>query len=270
MDTTGTRQRRRKPSRQARLWLAAALLASLAAVASCAAQQQALAPGSPPQAEEEVPDPLEEINRAVFQLNELLDLVILRPLSEVYQTILPDPVRDSVRNFLRNLGSPVVFVNDVLQGRGERAQITFGRFIVNTTLGVGGLFDVAAGMDAPYHSEDFGQTLGVWGLKPGIYLVVPILGPSTTRDAAGRLGDVLLNPLTYLYAAGDVEYLPFVFNAAGAVDLRARNTELIDQLKRDALDYYILIRSIYLQIRESEIRNGQLDSDSPALRLQIQ
>lgn len=270
MNTTGTSQRRRKPSHQARLWLAAALLASLAAVAGCAAQQQALAPGPPPPQQEEVPDPLEEINRAVFQLNELLDLVILRPLSEVYRTILPEPVRDSVRNFLRNLGSPVVFINDVLQGQGERAQITLGRFIVNTTLGVGGLFDVAAGMGAPYHSEDFGQTLGVWGLKPGIYLVLPILGPSTTRDAAGRLGDVLLNPLTYVYSANNLEYLPFTFGAAGAVDLRARNIELVDQLKRDALDYYILMRSIYLQIRESEIRNGRAQGDGPERNLEIQ
>jgi phospholipid-binding lipoprotein MlaA len=270
MDTTGISQRRRGPSRLARLWLAAALIASLAALAGCAAQHQASSPGSPPPQQEEVPDPLEELNRAIFQLNELLDLVVLRPLSEAYKAILPDPVRDAVRNFLRNLGSPVVFINNVLQGQGERAQITLGRFIVNTTLGVGGLFDVAAGMGAPYHSEDFGQTLGVWGLKPGIYLVLPILGPSTTRDAVGRVGDVLLNPLTYAYSAGNLEYLPFAFGAAGAVDLRARNIELVDQLKRDALDYYILMRSIYLQIRENEVRNGQAQGDGPERRLEVQ
>lgn len=268
MDAIRIRQSRRSPAFPARLCLSV-LLAAFLGLAGCAAQQQASAPGSPPQ-EEEVSDPLEELNRAVFQLNEFLDLIILRPISEVYRTLLPDPVRDSVRNFLRNLGSPVVFINDVLQGQGERAQVTVGRFVVNTTLGIGGLFDVAKDMGAPYHAEDFGQTLGVWGAKPGIYLVLPILGPSTTRDAVGRVADALMNPLTYLYAAGDVEYLPFVFNATGAVDLRARNIELIDQLKRDALDYYILIRSIYYQIRENEIRNGQLEGDSPAQRLQVQ
>ena len=265
----GTPQSRRLPSPLARLCLAALLAASLAGLAGCAAQQQASAPGSPPQ-QEEVSDPLEEFNRAVFQLNELLDIILLRPLSEVYRAILPDPVRDSVRNFLRNLGAPVVFFNDVLQGRGERAQITFGRFLVNTTLGVGGLFDVAKDMGAPYHGEDFGQTLGVWGVKPGIYLVLPILGPSTSRDAIGRVGDVFMNPLTYVYSANDLEYLPLAFGVTGAVDLRARNIELLDQLKRDALDYYILMRSIYLQIRENEIRNGRTLGEGPERKLEIQ
>ena len=270
MDTTETRQHRRRPSPLASLCLAALLAASLAGLAGCAAQQQGSAPGSPPEQQEEIPDPLEELNRAVFQLNEFLDLIILRPLSEVYRAVFPDPVRDSVRNFLRNLGSPVVFFNDVLQGQGERAQITFGRFLVNTTLGVGGLFDVAAGMGAPYHGEDFGQTLGVWGFKPGIYLVLPILGPSTTRDAIGRVGDVFMNPLTYVYSANDLEYLPLAFGVTGAVDLRARNIELLDQLKRDALDYYILMRSIYLQIRENEIRNGRTLGEGPERKLEIQ
>ncbi|MEK6710938.1 MAG: VacJ family lipoprotein [Nitrospinota bacterium] len=267
---TGTSLSQRGPSFLARLCLAGALAALLAGAAGCAAQQAAQGPASPPPQEEELPDPLEDLNRVVFQINEVLDTIVLRPLGEVYRALLPGPVRESVRNFLRNLSSPVVFFNDVLQGRGDRAEITLGRFIVNTTLGVGGLFDVAKDMGAPYHGEDFGQTLGVWGLKPGIYLVLPILGPSTTRDAIGRGVDLFMNPFTYLYAAGDVEYLSLAFGGLGAVDLRARNIELVDQLKRDALDYYTLIRSIYHQLRESEIRNGNTQGGGPEKKIELE
>ncbi|MBI3128627.1 MAG: VacJ family lipoprotein [Candidatus Tectomicrobia bacterium] len=257
----------RKASCLARVCLAAWLAVSSAGLAGCAAQQSA---DAPPGMEDEVPDPLEELNRAVFEFNDYLDIYILRPLALGYRAVLPQPVRDSVRNFLRNLGAPVTFFNDVLQGKGERAQITLGRFMVNTTFGVVGLFDVADGMGAPYHSEDFGQTLAVWGAKPGIYLVLPILGPSTTRDAAGRVADVFMNPFNYVYAHNDLDYLPYVFYGVGAVDLRERNLELLDQLKAEALDYYTLIRSIYLQIRENEIQDGKAPAGGPGGKLQTQ
>ncbi len=214
-------------------------------------------------------DPFEDFNRAVFDFNEALDAVIFLPLAKIYRAIFPKPVRDSFRNFMRNLNAPFVLANDVLQGEGERAGMTLSRFLINTTLGVGGLFDAAAGMGAPYHEEDFGQTLGAWGVEESVYLVLPILGPSTVRDGLGKVGDAFINPLNYAGAAGkDVEkiffghprYLAdFLFGVRllEGVDTRERLIEPIELLKKDplALDYYTLIRSVYLQRRKKEILN---------------
>lgn len=214
-------------------------------------------------------DPFEDFNRAVFDFNEALDAVIFLPLAKIYRAIFPKPVRDSFRNFMRNLNAPFVLANDVLQGEGERAGMTLSRFLINTTLGVGGLFDAAAGMGAPYHEEDFGQTLGAWGVEESVYLVLPILGPSTVRDGLGKVGDAFLNPLNYAGAAGkDMEkiffghprYLAdFLFGVRllEGVDTRERLIEPIELLRKDplALDYYTLIRSVYLQRRKKEILN---------------
>lgn len=203
-------------------------------------------------------DPMEPLNRAIFDLNEGIDAVLLLPLARAYRDVFPQPVRDSFRNFLRNLNAPLVWMNDVLQGEGERAEVTWKRFWVNTTLGVGGLLDVAQDMGLPHHGEDFGQTLGVWGAEPGAYLVLPLLGPSTVRDALGRAADAFMNPLSHLGAAHDDGAGVLLGLRAGeAVDARERLIEPIEQLKKDplALDYYTLIRSVFLQRRQNEIRN---------------
>lgn len=214
-------------------------------------------------------DPFEDFNRAVFAFNEALDAVILLPLAKIYRAIFPKPIRDTFRNFMRNLNAPFILANDILQGEGERAGRTLSRFLVNTTLGVGGLFDAAAGMGLPYHDEDFGQTLGVWGMEEGAYIVLPILGPSTVRDGLGKVGDAFLNPLNYVGASGDdaekilfghrgdLADILFGVRLLEVVDVRERLIEPIELLKKDplALDYYTLIRSVFLQRRNKEILN---------------
>ena len=214
-------------------------------------------------------DPFEDFNRAVFDFNEALDAVIFLPLAKIYRAIFPKPIRDTFRNFMRNLNAPFILANNVLQGEGERVGMTLSRFLINTTLGVGGLFDVATGLGVPYHDEDFGQTLGVWGVEESVYLVLPILGPSTVRDGLGKVGDAFINPLNYAGAAGDdaekilfghrVDLADFLFGVRllEGVDTRERLIEPIELLKKDplALDYYTLIRSVFLQRRKKEILN---------------
>lgn len=204
-------------------------------------------------------DPLEVPNRMFFAFNEALDFMIIRPVAVTYRFIVPSGVRDSVRNFLRNLRSPVTLANDLLQGDLERAENTFARFFINSTIGLLGLFDIAADSGYPYHDEDFGQTLGTYGAGEGFYLVLPVLGPSSLRDGTGRIVDIFLDPLTYL--------APREFNlgraAATGVDFRSRNIEELDALKADSLDFYARIRSLYRQNRESEINNGAPSGEVP-------
>ncbi len=209
------------------------------------------------QSEEESIDPIEPFNRSMFELNLFLDKLIGRPLAELYQAILPFEARDSIRNFIRNLSSPVILANDLLQGEGERAGDTTMRFLINSTLGVGGLFDTAYDLGFKYHSEDFGQTLAVAGVDEGPYLVLPIFGPSNFRDAAGKAVDAFLDPLTYVAAHNDAELWLYGMRGTEFVDFRARNIKTFDDLEKDAFDYYTLIRSIYRQHRKSEILNGR-------------
>ncbi len=244
----------------------AAVSLVLLLIAGCAAQRTA--EDKEDFQDEEIADPIEPLNRVFFDFNQFLDTLLVRPAAELYRKLLPEPVRDSVRNFLRNLGSPVVFFNDLLQGEGKRAETTFNRFLINTTLGVAGLFDVAFDMGHPYHNEDFGQTLAVWGADEGIYLVLPILGPSTTRDATGIVVDIFLDPLTYVAVGYDIEEWFYPRRIVGGIDARSRNIESLDQLKKESLDFYSLIRSIYQQHRQSQIRNGRPLDESPASKLE--
>src|SRR5690606_25232813 len=143
-------------------------------------------------------DPLEVPNRMMFAFNEALDFMIIRPVAVTYRYVVPVGVRNTVRNFLRNLRSPVTLANDLLQGDFDRAEITFTRFFINSTIGMLGLFDIAADSGFQYHEEDFGQTMGTYGAGEGFYLVLPVLGPSSLRDGGGRIVDIFLDPLTYL------------------------------------------------------------------------
>ena len=205
-------------------------------------------------------DPLEGLNRFLFAFNDMLDTLVIRPLAATYRVILPDFVRDSVRSFLRNLNTPFILANDLFQGSWDRAETTLTRFVINTTVGVGGLYDAADDLGYTYHGEDFGQTLGTYGVPGYPYLVLPLLGPSTGRDAVGTLVDGVLDPLTYVV---DEEIL-LARRLVGGIDLRARNIENIEELRRDSIDFYARIRSVYLQRRESEINNGKPSNDLPA------
>ncbi len=205
-------------------------------------------------------DPAEPFNRAVFDVNLAIDKALLRPLALLYREALPPLFRDFVRNALDNLRSPVILANDVLQGEFERAGRTAVRAAINSTLGLGGINDLAAEFGIERHDEDFGQTLAVAGLGEGPFLMLPILGPSNPRDAAGLVVDALLDPLTWLDSA---RAFSLARPGADALDRRARADEALQELERTSLDMYAAARSLYRQQRRDDIRNGRpADLDS--------
>ena len=212
-------------------------------------------------------DPLEPMNRYFFEVNRGLDELFLKPAAAAYNAALPDPVQDSVRAFLNNLRTPIILVNDLLQGEGERASITLSRFIVNTSIGLLGLFDVASEIKLDYHDEDFGQTLAVAGVDSGPYLMLPLLGPSNPRDLVGRVVDFAFDPLTYV--GGTDARLGRT--AVDTVDSRNRNRETIEALEEGSIDFYATVRDASRQRREDEIRNqdSQSDQTSPGVILDI-
>jgi phospholipid-binding lipoprotein MlaA len=209
-------------------------------------------------------DPFEGSNRFFFGVNQVLDELLLRPVSVVYRAVLPDFARNGVRNFLNNLNSPVILANDLLQGETDRAGETILRFGVNSTIGIGGLIDVAKDLDHPYHDEDFGQTLAVWGVNDGPYFYFPLMGPSSARDFTGFVVDRGLDPLTYVnWGDDDLEYVPVARTVLNVIDLRSRNIETLDDIERSSVDYYASIRSLYRQSRADAIRNGAPSQDLP-------
>ena len=207
-------------------------------------------------------DPLEPMNRYFFEVNYALDELLLKPIASWYDAILPTPVEHSVHNFLRNLNGPVILANDLFQGNGTRAGITAKRFLINSTIGVLGLFDVAADWGLVYHDEDFGQTLAVWGTGEGPYLVVPVLGPSNPRDLTGIVVDSYIDPWGYVLAHYDLEAVSYARTALEGIDLRARNLDTLDAIRKGAIDYYATIRSLYRQHRNDAIKNGE-NPDNP-------
>jgi phospholipid-binding lipoprotein MlaA len=234
----------------------AALLALMLGLAACASTRQSASPDDEMGEFDAGPnDPIESVNRAIFGFNLFLDDWVLVPTAKAYRTVLPEFARDRVQSFMRNLRSPLIFANDVLQGEPTRATQTLGRFMTNTIAGVGGLFDVAGHYGVPYHSEDFGQTLAVWGVPEGPYLMLPLLGPSNPRDAAGVGTEFFADPLNIYLSNIDYDYIPYVRTAIQTVDARSRNIETLDKIRSTSLDYYATIRSLYRQRRAAEIRN---------------
>ncbi len=243
-------------------------LAALMLVAGCASQPKPAADGWSESDDLEIAevdsdnDPLELLNRFTFSFNMALDTVIFQPVAAYYRFLFPVQVRDSVRNVFRNLRSPLILINDLLQGEMERAETTLVRFIVNSTVGVLGLFDVAADLGHPYHDEDFGQTLAVHGVGEGFYLVLPIIGPSNPRDGVGILADIYLDPVTYAAESADAEDWLIVRLVAEGIDRRSRNIEIIEDLRRDSIDFYARVRSLHRQARANEINNGRTPADT--------
>ncbi len=182
-----------------------------------------------------------------------------------YRTALPDPVRDSVRDFLNNLREPLVFANDTLQGQFERAGKTVGRFVINSTIGIGGLVDVAGRWGIPFHEEDLGLTLGAWGIPEGPYIVVPILGPSTPRDLGGQVAEGFGDPWNLLVTGNPwtLYWIPFVRGGVAGIDQRSRYIETLADIERTSLDYYATIRSLYRQRRAALIRHEQEENLPP-------
>ena len=207
-------------------------------------------------------DPLESYNRSVFEFNERLDRAVLKPVAVGYQKVVPDLVRTGVGNFFDNLRDGWSFVNNVLQAKPTAAADSALRFGVNTVVGIGGLFDVAGEMRIPRHTEDFGQTLGYWGVRSGPYLVLPLLGPSTVRDTAALPVDYLVgNPLQYFDPLG----LRLSLAGLRVVDTRADLLQTTSLLSDVALDKYTFVRDSYLQLRRASIGTGV---DSGAGKLQ--
>lgn len=199
-------------------------------------------------------DPLEGLNRASFKVGMGLDHVLLAPVAHGYMAVTPKVVRNRVSNAVYNLGEPNTIMNHVLQGKPKRAMRSTARFVVNSTVGVLGLFDVAAKMHLPPRGADFGQTFGVWGAGPGAYLYVPAMGPLNVRDGIGRALDIVTDPVS-LYVGGFETDFGKARTAATIVDLRAQTDPAFQALK-DAADPYVTTRSAYGQYREAFIREA--------------
>ncbi len=226
---------------QSRLRLAGVLLAALMLLAS------PVGAGA-----DTAQDPLQPFNRAMFTFNDVVDRALIRPLAVGYRAVLPQPIRNGVNNFFDNLRAPTTLLNDILQGKPKRAQETINRFLVNSTMGVLGFVDIASRLGFPDHEEDYGQTLAVWGVPAGPYLVLPFLGPSTVRDALGRVPEFYIaDPL---WQPDDTAVTVTRFGLR-AVDIRSRLLDL-DRIVQMQVDPYLFFRETYLQNRQRAIMDG--------------
>ncbi|MDB5374180.1 MAG: Phospholipid-binding lipoprotein MlaA [Belnapia sp.] len=234
--------------------LAAPLLV-LALLAGCATRP----PASDPEAlaeYQQTNDPGEPANRQLYAVHQGIDKYLLRPVAVGYRAVVPEPIRIGVRNVLGNLRTPVILANDMLQGEPRRAGDTLGRFVINTTLGIGGIFDVAGKhFGVPGHTEDYGQTLAVWGVGEGPYIFVPVIGPSNPRDLVGFGLGILADPLTWFGQGVVVDALTYSRTGATVVDTREALIAPLDDLERSSIDSYATLRSVYRQRRAAEIRN---------------
>ncbi len=201
-------------------------------------------------------DPWEPLNRPIFEINRQLDRFVLEPAAIVYTAAVPILWRDALHGILVNMRLPVSIANALLQADRDRFARAFGRFAINTTFGVGGIIDVAGNAGLEHVDEDFGQTLAVWGMESGPYLMLPLFGPATVRDGAGRVVDVLFDPVSYMVAgsAGSLSGPPFM--AVSAVDRRSRSLESFAEIERNTIDLYAAVRSAYLQRRRKQVFDG--------------
>jgi len=201
----------------------------------------------------ETNDPLEPANRVMYQINDGIDTVIMRPLAQGYRAVLPQPVRESVHNALTNLSTPVVLANDMMQGKPRRAGDSFMRFLINSTIGFAGFFDVAKELGYPGHDNGFGTTLALWGVDEGPFLFLPILGPSNPRDLVGFGADIAMDPWTWVGSGDGKTIFTWTRTGLGALDARERVLDDVDNIKKTALDPYATFRSLYRQHRNSEV-----------------
>ena len=201
-------------------------------------------------------DPYEQTNRDTLKLNGKIDKYFVVPTVAVYFVLVPESGRRGVHNFLGNLSLPTIFVNDMLQGEFSRAGKTIWRLVVNSSLGLGGFFDPASKIGIAGHGEDFGQTLAVWGVKEGPYLVLPFFGPSNPRDATGMAVDLAMDP------TNQIAFKQHIWWSVGReyftlLDLKGQTYQTIQGIQRSSVDYYASLRSLYRQMRNDQIRNGR-------------
>jgi phospholipid-binding lipoprotein MlaA len=244
---------------KSRIWTVGFLAAFvLTGLAGCATKP----PASDPEAlaaYEQNDDPLEPMNRKLYAVNNTLDTYGLKPIAQGYAYVVPRVVRNHIGDVLSNLHTPVIFINDVLEAKSRRAGDSLVRFTVNSTVGLGGIFDVASGIGYPSHEADFGITLAIWGAGPGPFLYLPVLGPSDPRDAAGFGVGIISDPFFWLGQGAVVTALSDTRTAVSIVNLRAELLKPIDEVKRMALDPYATFRSLYRQHREAAIQEVRDD-----------
>lgn len=205
-------------------------------------------------------DPLEGINRGIYKFNDVTDRALFKPVAKAYKTVAPTPVRKGFNNFFNNLGSITAVLNDLLQLKFANAFTDAGRFIINSTFGLAGFIDLASMDGIPNHKEDFGQTLGHWGVGNGAYLVLPFLGASTVRDTIGLVFDIVTtDPITYTHNIGQVR-LHNQLRAAQFINMRTELLDAKDFIDNASLDPYAFYRDAYLQRRESLVADGAVES----------
>jgi len=231
-----------------RLGMKVALAAALLAVAGCA---NAPHDKNGDQVAENN-DPMEPLNRAIFQFNYVVDGVVLKPVTQVYRGITPEKGQEMVSNAIDNIYTPLSVFNSILQGDPENAFVSFWRFMINSTLGIAGVFDVASEIPLKHRATDLGQTFAMYGAGPGDYIVLPIIGPSNTRDSFGRLGDALMNPFNYIDNGASIALW-----SATAVEKRSENMKLIDDIYASSLDPYATFRSGYTQKRAADVKRAK-------------
>ncbi|HEY1876063.1 MAG TPA: VacJ family lipoprotein, partial [Rhizomicrobium sp.] len=200
--------------------------------------------------------PWEKTNRDIFDFDVKLDHVVARPIAKGYNQAVPQPVRDGIHNAVTNLNAPIVLANDVLQFDGDKAADTFGRIVINSTVGIGGLIDVAAKLGIPQHDNDFGITLGKGGVAEGSYLVLPFAGPLPPRDLVGTGVDVALDPLTWIKFHGRDTWMVVRFGI-GTLDAEAARVDAVETIERSSIDFYATTRNLYRQSRNAKINEGK-------------
>jgi len=230
--------------------LLTATLVSTIALGSCASSQQT--------ATGDAYDPWEPYNRAIFSFNEGVDYVFLNPVTEAYRFVVPNAFRMAIANFLDNIKSPVYLANELLQGDFDGAALVTKRFVLNTLTGFGGILDTASWEGMDYTPEDFGQTMAVWGVESGPYVVLPFFGPSSVRDGFGLVGDMALDPINWYAWNHDNTDVATIRFAATALTTKDQYLDLQRDLKANSLDYYAATRSVWLQRRQSLINDGDV------------
>lgn len=233
--------------------MASVIALSFLALSGCAQQSTTVENGY---------DPAQYLNRPFHAFNKGLDTAIIRPVSKGYGAVVPATIKHVVNNEVRFLSLPKTLVNSVLQGNVERTGDTAARIVVNATLGGLGALDPATEMNIPEHDEDFGQTLAVWGVNQGPYYELPLLGPSSSRDFAGTIGDFIINPLSYVGSGTGSTLLGVGRRVATIVDTRSTFSDAIDEALYKSPDSYATVRNLYLQRRNNAILNGNIDVDA--------
>ena len=219
--------------------------------------------------EDEIYDPFEGLNRAVFSFNNVADKVVLEPVAKGYKK-LPTPIQSGLSNFINNLKLPLAALNQLLQGQGNNAAESTGRFLVNSTVGIFGLIDVADSIGLDQKEEDFGQTLATWGVGDGFYIVLPFFGPSNLRDTTGMVMTMMTDPINaYAVTQGEAWAIPFR-TAANAIDQRSQIIDEVNALRNNSVDYYAAVRSSYYQNRKAAIMNTDDDVLTPLPLISIE